>query len=70
MRVVPRCAKLSGPPFVLSGLSGCNWALSDSRNSVVLASVQLPKTVPVDTGSVVREAVLNIDDYSITPLCS
>jgi hypothetical protein len=68
--MVPRCTELSGPELVLAGSAGRNWALGDSRHSVVLAGVELSDTVPVDTGAVVIEVIFDIDDNGVTPFSS
>ena len=68
--MVPCCTELSGPELVLAGSSRSDRAFGDSRDAVVLAGVQLSNTVPVDTGSVMLEVVLDIDDDCVTPLCS
>jgi len=68
--VVPCCTELSCPELVLTGSSRSDRAFGDSRDAVILAGVQLSNTVPVDTGSVMLEVVLDIDDDCVTPLCS
>jgi hypothetical protein len=70
MGMIPRRSKLGGSPLVLAGFSWSNGAFGDSRHSVLLTGVVLPDTMPVDSGSVVFEAVLDIDDDPITPFRS
>ena len=68
--MVPCCTELSGPELVLAGSPRSDRAFGDSWDAVVLAGVQLSNTVPVNTGSVVSEVVLDVDDDCVTPLCS
>lgn len=48
-------------------LSRSNRALGDGRNTVVLAIVQLTKTVEMDAGTVILELVVDLYDNRVTP---
>jgi len=70
VRMIPACAKLGSLELVLAGHTRRNGALGDTGDSIVLTGVQLSDSVPVDTGSVMGKAVLNVDNDSVTPLCA
>jgi len=68
--MIPACAKLGSLELVLAGHTRCNGALGDTGDSIVLTGVQLSDSVPVVAGSVMGKAVLDVDDDSVTPLCT
>lgn len=67
VRMIPGRAELGGLEFVLSCLSGSNWAFGNSRNTVMLTAIKLTDTMPMDTGSIVSHVVLDIDNNGVTP---
>jgi hypothetical protein len=48
MRVIPSRSVLGGLPFVGQRFSGCNRALRDTGDSIILGVVQLADSMPVD----------------------
>jgi len=68
MTVVPAGAILRDLIFVGQGLSGAYWALSNTRNSIVLHAMELAHTVPVDSRTIRLHVIGYVDDKIITPV--
>lgn len=59
MAVIPRAAILIGSPSVGKALPRRNWTLSDTIDSVHVHGLVLPDSVPVDTGAIAGQIVVN-----------
>ena len=68
MTVIPACAVLRDLVSVGQRLSWGDWALRNTRDSIVLNTVELAHTVPVDRGTVRWQVIRYVDDKVITPV--
>jgi hypothetical protein len=69
MRMVPSGSVLRGGEGVSHGLAGSNWALGDTRNSIILGVVQLTHAMEMGRGSVFSHVVSYMDHEGISPVC-
>lgn len=66
--MVPRGSELSQKERVSSAVAGRDRTFSDTTDAIAADAVELSDTVPVETGAVVGERVLDVHDQSITPV--
>ena len=70
--MVPARPVLNRFPSVDVGASDGDWALCDSRDTVILYGIVLPNTVEMDRSTIdprTRQIVGNVNSDSISPIC-
>ena len=68
MAVIPGGTIRAGNPLVDTGITWCQTALGNTRNTILVIGTELTDTVPMDGGRIVAQGVGNSDLDSITPV--
>lgn len=66
--MVPGAPVLQSCPIIGESVSRSNRALSDAINTVHMRGVQLPNSVPMNTGPIVLQTVCDCNDDLLSPV--
>lgn len=68
MAIVPTRAVLGGLELVCESFSWRNWALRDTRDSIVVGSIELANAVPMDSGAVRQQVIGHMNEQVVAPV--